>query len=194
MTDTLHVPHPERWWFAARDDLPWLTDPDGEDGKVRHPDRDQRQWAAIAGIVETVARALTSGSYAIDVEDPAVSLVPVDLAGLEVADRNIVTTWFRVGSEAPSGDVWMDSLGNGRHRLWGAWQAAPGALLPIHSELLPYADDVPYMDAEFARVFVRSAADGLRKMLPGPAIRSSRYIDELRRVAREGGHYVDGLA
>jgi hypothetical protein len=66
---------------------------------VRWPDRDERQWTAIAGVVETVARALIDGGHDVDEDDPAVALMPVDVAGLAPADRNIVISWFpcRVG-------------------------------------------------------------------------------------------------
>lgn len=49
------------------------------------------------------------------------------------------------------------------------------------------------MSEDFARVLSQSAVDGLRKMPSRPANRSPRYIDELRRVARDGGHDVDAL-
>lgn len=193
MTTTLYVPHPERWWIAARTDLPWLTDPDVDDGRVRWPDRDERQWTAVASLVEAVARAIASGGHDVDDDDPAVATVPADVGALGPVDRKIVTSWFRAGSEAPSGDPWEDGLTNGRHRLWNAWRAAPDALLPIYSDTLAGLDDAPVMGEQFAAVVAQSAADGLRDVPAGPANRSPRYVDELRRVAREAGHDVDGL-
>jgi len=193
MTTTLYVPHPERWWIAARADLPWLTAPDVDDGRVRWPDRAERQWTTVAGVVEAVARTIAYGGHDVDEDDPTAALVSIDAAGLAPADRNIVTSWFRAGSEAPSGDPWDDGLTNGRHRLWNAWQAAPDALLPIYSDALAGLDDAPLMGEQFAAVVAQSAADGLHDLPTGPANRSPRYVDELRRVAREAGHDVDGL-
>lgn len=193
MTTTLYVPHPERWWLADRGDLPWLTDPDADDGHLRHRDRDERQWAAIAGIVESVGRALASGGHETDEDDPTVALVPADVADLAPADRNIVTSWFRAGSEAPSTDPWDSSLTNGRHRLWNVWLAAPDALLPVYSDTLAGLDEVPSMGEHFAAVVAQSVIDGLRQMPIGPLTHSPRYVDELRRVAREAGHDVEGL-
>lgn len=99
---TVYVLHPERWWIATRADLPWLTDPDKDDGRVRWSDRDERQWGTIAGVIDAAGRALASGAHDVDQDDPTVAFVPVDLAGFAPADRNIVTSWFRAGSEAPS--------------------------------------------------------------------------------------------
>lgn len=189
----MYVPHPERWWIAAREDLAWLTDPDVDDGRVRWPDRDQRQWTAVAGVVDAVGRAIAYGGHDVDEEDPTVALVPVDMARLAPADRNIVRSWFRAGAEAPSGDPWDDSLTNGRHRLWNAWRAAPDALLPVYSDTLAGIDDAALMGEQFAAVVAQSAVDGLRELPTGPANRSPRFVDELRRVARDGGHDVDGL-
>lgn len=193
MTFVLHVPHPERWWFARRSDLPWLTDPHEDDQRVRHHDRDERAWPAIAGVVQTAARAIAYGGHPVDEEDPTVALVEVDVDGLDPTDRRIVSSWFRAGSEAPSADPWEDALTNGRHRLWAVWRAVPSAVLPVYSDTLAYLDDVPLMGPEFAAVVQQSALDGLRRLPPGPANASPRYVDELRRVAREGGHDVDGL-
>lgn len=190
---TVYVLHPERWWIATRADLPWLTDPDKDDGRVRWSDRDERQWGTIAGVIEAAGRALASGAHDVDQDDPTVAFVPVDLAGFAPADRNIVTSWFRAGSEAPSTDPWEDGLMNGRHRLWSTWRAVPGALLPVYSGLLPYLDDVPIMGEELARGVAQSAIDGLRRIPAAPANRSPRYVEELRRVAREAGHDVGGL-
>lgn len=193
MKSTLYVPHAEWWWFATRDDLPWLTDPDEDDGRVRHADRDERGWAAIATAVGTVAQSIACDEHDVDDEYPNMALVPVDLTGLGMEDKRIVKSWFRAGSEAPSTDPWKDTLTNGRHRLWATWQAEPNALLPVYSDLLVYLDDVPLMDDEFARVLRQSAFDGLRQMPSGPASRSPRYVSELRRVASEGGHDLDEL-
>ena len=193
MTLTLYVPHTESWWFARRADLPWLTDPHEDDGRVRHHDRDERAWPAIAATVQAVARAIAYGGHPVDEEDPAVAVVAVDDPGLAAADRRIVTSWFRAGSEAPAADPWDDGLVNGRHRLWATWRAVPDALLPVHSDLLAYLDDVTLMGPEFAATISQSALDGLRQIPPAPAESSPRFVDELRRVAREGGHDVDGL-
>lgn len=190
---TMYVPHPERWWIAAREDLPWLTDPDADEGHLRHRDRDERQWTTIARIVETVGRAIAGGVHDVDEDDPTVARVPVAVDGLTPADRNIVTSWFRAGSQAPWGDPWEDSLTNGRHRLWNVWRAAPDAQVPVYSATLVGLDDVPLMGEQFAAVVAQSAADGLRQMPAGPATRSPRYVDELRRAAREGGHHVADL-
>lgn len=189
MTTTLHVHHPERWWFAARDDLPWLTDPHQDDNNERHPDREQRDWAAIVRVVEAVARAIADGDHDVDGDDPTWAVVPADLVALGPEDRQIVTSWFSVYG-APRADPWDDSLDDGRHRLWSAWRAVPAAVLPICSDLLPYLDDA---SDEIISTVSQSAIDGLRRLWIAPASRSPRYVDALRRAAREQGHVVDGL-
>lgn len=193
MTLTLYVPHPERWWFARRADMPWLTDPHEDDRRVRHQDRDERAWPAITAIVQAVGQALAQGGYLVHEEDPTVAVVSADAPVMAAEDVRIIKSWFRAGAEAPAAEPWDDTLTNGRHRLWAAWRAVPDALLPVHSDLIAYVDDMPFMGPDFAATISQSALDGLRQMPAAPAASSPRYIEELRRVAREGGHDVDGL-
>lgn len=68
-----------------------------------------------------------------------------------------------------------------------------GRPAPVYSDALVYLDDVPLMGPESAAVVGQGALDGIYRIPPGPAISSPRYVDELRRVAREAGHDVDGL-
>lgn len=183
MSLQLLIPHTERWWLAARRDLPWLTDPDVEDGHQRWPDRHERPWARIAATVATVGAALASGDYETEPDDPDRALLTLPTDGFDEADRRILHWWFRAGAEAPCADPWSDVLTNGRHRLWTCWEADPSALLPVSSAILQQVDEVPYMDADFEADLHRSAARGVESTPAGVAARNPRYMDALRHVA-----------
>jgi hypothetical protein len=188
--------HPERWWLAVQADMPWLTDPDVEDGHPRHADCDDRDWAGIATAVQDVMAEVVAGRGRIELiyeDEPSEGnhlVVDADLEHLDATDQDIVTEWFwhQCG---PIADPWDDRLVNGRHRLWNAWKAAPQAALPVESALLKYLDDIPLMDGGFAAGIYRGAMEGIELMPPTVMKRNPDLCDELRRVACLGGH--DGL-
>lgn len=175
------MPKPQRWWFAKKEDLWWLTDPDEDEGR-RWADRDTRQWAAIAPIVDGVARALSAGKYA-DADGDAT--VRVELSALDEADREIVLSWLQLW-QAPSADAWSTTSTDGRHRLWNTWHAAPEALLPLYSALLWHADDVDEMPSDHLRSYRDEAAGGLVYLSEEIAARAPGYVQELQRAAVSG--------
>lgn len=58
MQARFRVRHPKRWWLAAQADLN-ITDPD--ERRPRWPDRQERDWAAIAVAVEAIGAELAAG-------------------------------------------------------------------------------------------------------------------------------------
>lgn len=137
---SLRVRHPERWWLATRRDLPWLTDPDVDDGRQRWTDRNELDWAAVGEAVVSIGFRLTTGSSSVDPDDPTYVIVPTPWV-LPEPEATVARSWW--GSEAPQGDVWSTGLVNGRHRLWNVWRVAPQAQLPVRSDTLEYLSDVP---------------------------------------------------
>lgn len=188
----IFVPNPDRYWLAARTDLPWLVDPDLQDGRQRHPDRAVRRWSRIAAAVESVGTALAAEAHDVNPLDAAQAAVSIDTEALEPADVAIVESWFSTSREAPMGDPWDVSLDNGRHRLWCCWTAAPDALLPVSSGTLVWLDSVEALaregDDEGAKRLLsqvrNEASNGLAR-LPGHIRRVSvRYVRALDDVAR----------
>ena len=174
------VRHPERWWLATLRDLPWLTDPDVDDGRQRWDDRDQLDWAGVGEAVVAVWSWLASGEA--DPDEPATVVVPAPWV-LPPAEAAVVRSWW--AAEAPQGDVWSDELTNGRHRLWNVWRVAPAARLPIRSDTLGYMDDVPGMP-QLAASIRDSVATGLKAAAQPLLAGNSRHVAELRRVATPG--------
>lgn len=180
--DVIRVPNPQRWWFAKAEDMPWLVNPDAWGERPRWADRDERQWGAIAPVVDGLARALSAGEY--DVERGA-AVLHAELSGLEETDRKIVRSWFQPW-QAPSADSWSTTMSDGRHRSWNSWRAAPGALLPLSSALLERADRVGEMSTESLRYYREDAAAGLATMPEEIARRAPGYVRELQRAATAG--------
>ncbi len=168
--------HPEWYWIASRTDLPWLADPDEEDGRIRWPD--PVNWAAVATVVAQAGVALTNANC--DPDD--VVELSLDDSELSDGERAIVRSWLSGLAGSPLADPWSDALTDGRHRLWSAWQADPNALLPIHSDLLPYELDAPSMGQAFTTQIAMSARDGLSSTSQRILSRSPLYARELRRL------------
>lgn len=177
--EAIRVSHPERWWFARAEDLPWLVNPDGWNERPRWADRDTRHWAEIAPIVDGLARALSAGAY--DVEGGN-AVLRVELSTLEETDRKIVRSWFQPW-QAPSADPWSTTMSDGRHRCWNSWHAQPSALLPLSSALFEHTDHVHEMPAETLRYYRDDAATGLATMPQEVADLAPLYVAELRRAA-----------
>jgi hypothetical protein len=191
----INLANPERYWLAVRADMPWIQDPDVEDQRQRWAGRDEPDWAAIAAAVQHVMDAVAGGRIEpVDEEDPEEGehiVVDVDLDHLDAEGQEIVSEWFD-SHTGPVADPWGDSLENGRHRLWNSWQAAPDAVLPIHSDLLFWLDSIPRMNDDFAASVYRGAMEGLELIPPTVLKRNPTFHTELRRVARLGGH--DGVS
>lgn len=121
MTTLISVATPRFWWrTTAEQALRWVPrDPDTEDGRQRHPDRDDQRWALIASTVTQVGDALAAGTWTVDPEFEDRGFVELDRYPGELTrtEQHIVSAWFR-SSEAVQFDPWFEPLTNGRHRLW----------------------------------------------------------------------------
>lgn len=157
--------------MATRDELPWLNNPDVDEGTQRSPDRDDIRWRELGAILTEVSSSLAEGRYVCsanlnDTIEIAITTGPPE--GLTLAEVEVLEAWFDY-VDAPRGDPWSDGLVNGRHRLWNVWKHAPHAVLPIRSDLLDYSE---------------KAADDLEKadiknLSKGIADRSPLYIAEI---------------
>lgn len=183
----IQVSHPERFWFAAKADLAWLTtDPDVEDQKQRHADRDTIRWAAVGEVVQEFGTKLMKQDYA-PVEDEEATVFEMflpDYFSLTPAEKKIVRDWFW-GAEKVRNDPWDDSAQNGRHRLWNVWKASPEIILPIYSELLLWEDSVPAMGEEFVQSILLSSKVGTLKVPADAPVRarSTAYFSHLESNA-----------
>lgn len=173
------MPHPERFWLAARSDVVLASDPDVEDGRQRWPDRDTIDWARIAAIVADAGVRIARQQLGVD-EDGDQMLV-VDDNGLSGTERKVVASWFR-GGQVPSSDPGRDGVEDGRHRLWNAWKHAPDVVLPIHSDVLHYVDDIAEMP-QLEAITAAEAGRVLKEVGAGVAFRSPHYVRELQRWA-----------
>ncbi|WP_123940651.1 MULTISPECIES: hypothetical protein [unclassified Frondihabitans] len=142
---TIRVTTPRFWWRASADSMrPWVTsDPDVDDGRPRHADRDDQRWDLIAGVVAEVGEALARGAWIPNPDDPRYGDVQVTQypGVLTPEEQNIVTAWFK-HSEAVRVDPWWDQLVNGRHRLWSTLPFFESALVPVCGDALGYADPI----------------------------------------------------
>lgn len=165
--------------------MPWLTDPDTEDGHQHHHDRDTVRWRLIGSVVQDLGSQLNNQAHrSLRHEDPMGVHLYALTEFLTAAERQIVTSWFSEW-EAPRADVWDKALGNGRHRLWNVWRASPDAVLPISSALLPYEDSVLGSDGELAEQIWLSSKIGIQRIGADAPVRmrSSAYFRHLERNA-----------
>lgn len=176
------VAHPERFWFAVRSEMPWLVDPDVEDGRRRHISGELIRWAAVGEIVQELGGGLARQEFQkiIDEDGIRFEVVTADRFAMTKAEKQIVASWFTDG-EAPCSDPWENSLVNGRHRLWGVWGAMPEVALPVLSDHLLYEGSVDHMGEEFGQLLYLSSKIGLLKVpLDAPVrARSTAYFDRL---------------
>lgn len=182
----LHRVHrPERFWLASRADTAgWLTDPDVDDGYVRHPDVAAIDWLAVAMLVADAGERIATGTHELD-EDGFTS-IDVDVSTLAEGEREIIRWWLHGKALSPTADPWSLEPVDGRHRLWNAWEAAPSAVLPILSEALGYVDDydeVPNLGAVGAMEIEAGLAMTPRTVLT----RSPQYAAELHRIVATYG-------
>lgn len=166
--------------------MPWLVDPDVEDGRQRWEDRDTIRWQLIAEVVQELGAKLANHEYpAVQEEDSTVyDLSAPERVALTPEERKIVAKWFS-NVEAPRADPWADHLENGRHRLWNVWKAAPDSVLPILSDLLLWEDSIAEMGEEFARSILLSSKVGTLQMAGNAPVRgrSVAYFEHLDRNA-----------
>lgn len=143
MTMVISVVTPRFWWRMRPAEVwRWVSvDPDVEDGRQRHADRDEHRWDSIASVVAQVGEALASGAWTTDDESGACGFVTIDECpgDLTLTEKKIVGSWFRC-SEAVEVDPWFDQLFNGRHRLWATAQHFGVGLVPICGNELGYAN------------------------------------------------------
>lgn len=163
--------------------FPGMVDPDIDDGRQRWPDRDDIRWDEIGLIITGVSLALADGSYdESQLLDDAVSVsISAPDGGLTLSETRILKSWFTF-AEAPRGDLWVNDLVNGRHRLWNVWKHAPSAILPIRSGVLDYTDDVDSMGESFAATIRDNATMGLNKLPADVITRSPLYVAALAKA------------
>lgn len=123
----LSIVGPHHYWLARRNDLPDLVDPDAQDKHQRHRDRDTIRWALIADAAQECADQLAGVSPGADGK----ATLSIQDRGLTEIESRILVDWFgHAPVETEPGISWPT---NGRHRMWGCWQASPEAVLPICS-------------------------------------------------------------
>ncbi|WP_295125062.1 hypothetical protein [uncultured Leifsonia sp.] len=177
----LEVLRPELFWFAAREDAPWLADPG--DGRYEHA-RPLR-WPLILPLLRTTTDALRAGAW-ITAEDGTTFLPPVDLGQLTVEEQWTFVMFFHDPIDV---DPWDDGLSDGRHRTWGAWGADPDLILPLRSRLLADAalvDDPVYVPParrhEYIEAYREEANEGLSQLAQSVRDRSPRYVAGLENL------------
>lgn len=184
----IQIRHPERFWFAVSTEMPGLVDPDTRDGKPRHADRDTIRWGVVGELVQELGEILARQDFKVheDADGAVYDLYVVDRFGLTAAEQNIVSSWF-TDYEAPRSDPWHDSLDNGRHRLWGAWQCTPDLVLPVLSDLLLWEDSIDDAGEEFRLQVCLSAKIGLLKLALDAPVRdrSVQFIERLERLGAQ---------
>lgn len=173
----VHIVHRERYWSALRGDMPWLSDPDVDEGAQRHPDRDELDWEAIADAVENAGWRLSAGDLSVDEDGD--EWLPIDVSRLEAKERVVVRSWFPP-ARGPKSDAGRERLIDGRHRLWNAWKARPDAVLPINSSVLGGVDEIPHV-AGMAEALRIDIAEVLEAADYAVLERSPMYHRELRR-------------
>ncbi|MWV75927.1 hypothetical protein C5C31_11700 [Rathayibacter rathayi] len=185
---TIEIDRPERYWVAAREDMPWLTDPDIDDRGCRHPDRDDVDWTAVAAAATSISSLLRAGQ--LDASDGEGSGFVATVPGLTLRLREleILESLFTV-AEAIRGDLWDEGVVNGRHRLWNIWRAAPDALIPVRSDLLDHTDDIDSQGDTFAAVVTDSTRTAMRQLTAEVGQRAPLFTAALRAAA---GGDVDG--
>jgi hypothetical protein len=186
--DMLELAWPERFWMATRADLPWLKDPDATEGQ-RHADRDTIRWAVLGTILTEVSAALATGGYAVSTDVSDTIEIPLQTTpsdGLTRSEMEIIEEWWDHGI-APRADLWAGNFLNGRHRLWNVWKHDPTAVLPIRSEFLDVAAELPDIRDE-KRASVHAASIREQASLAHEAFttefaqRSPLYVDAIDKA------------
>jgi len=129
---------PDQWWRAPGHlliDHIFRTDPDIEDGQPRYAADVTVDWAAIAECVADLGQAMADGHIVIDDGFPHVP-ASQRYDALSPESARIVSSWLM---DPPIADPPSSGPTNGRHRVWNAATACPGAILPICGDSLGYA-------------------------------------------------------
>ena len=172
---TVKIDRPERFWLACKDDVLELCDPDVEDGRQRHRDRDTINWARIGRYMERIGAVLRD---ACDRRGDVEVEVRISDGGFTAEEENVIWSWLS-SAEAPRMDPGDPVPVDGRHRLWNVWAHSPDAILPIRSALLDLVDDVPNEDDSFA-AYVRMCSSAMLTRVPTEIVeRSPAYVAEL---------------
>lgn len=178
--ETIGVRNPHHYWLAAREDMPWLSDPDVDDGAPRWDDRELRDWFSIGADAASIGEQLVWGMGAAGPDDEsAEDDISYSAQTVNPVDAKIVRSWFRSGVEAPRADPGDEGLDNGRHRLWCAWTASPDLLLPVQSAVLQSAADMPAMDAGYAQLVRGEVERVLGQMSARVRDANGRYVAAL---------------
>ena len=177
----LQVLRPELFWFAAREDAPWLADP--ADGRYDHAK--PLRWPLILPLLESSTDALRAGAWK-TADAGTTSLPAVDLGQLTLDEQWVLAMFF---SDPIDVDPWDDGLSDGRHRTWGAWSAGPELVLPLRSRLLADAvlvDDPVYVPPQRRQEYIEDyraqAREGLSLLAQPVRDRSPRYVAALKRL------------
>ena len=179
MTYLLPIAAPDQYWMATRKSFPDLIDPDIQDGKQRHNDRDSIRWRELAQAVNSIGELLQEGIWTWDEGYTWLNVEKSPEDGFTAPERGIVKAWFS-HAEGVKADPRSDSsVFNGRHRLWNTWKHSPDAVLPVRSALLEQFDDLPHLDASFVLPFQDAAARGLDEMPEDVRARSPRFVSSL---------------
>lgn len=184
VVDKVEVARADRYWIAAREDLPWLGDPDVEDGSQRHADRDEVDWRAIGTLLTSISASLADGGWSIDHDELSGELAIIAVSenpGLVLRDLEVLESFFSA-AEKVCGDPSSEDLTNGRHRLWNIWKHLPDAHLPIGSAHLSFQDDLDDLRDEDRAHFYEASAELLRATPEAVARRSPAYMRALARA------------
>lgn len=183
VVDLMEVTHPERYWFATADLMPWRTDPDVDEGAQRHVDRHEIRWQILGKILTEITGRLQRRQWRSC--DSRTDTVEVRFAspegGLTPAEARILDSWFHAPT-APRADAWQNALEDGRHRLWNVWDHDPAAWLPVRSALLDYVDSVASYGPRVAASIRETATYGLEATPPSVFTTSPLYTGELERA------------
>lgn len=109
-----------QYWVARRKDLRWIGDPDVQEKRQRHSDRQSIDWYAIARCIDQASSLLVAK---VDAGEEWSRVVVDSGSELGRAEHRILESWGRSGGVCPRMDPDQSLLGDGRHRLWSCWVA-----------------------------------------------------------------------
>lgn len=190
--ELVEVGQPARWWVASPGDLPLPHDPRTRSHTPVDGPEAQR-WRALARALDQVSHGLLCVGWS---HRPGPVRTRVDTAGLDRFGWGVLTAWFAEGplSDVVRADAWSGVTVSDARQLRRLWSVAPGARVPVRSNLLDRLDDVTAVGEVLGPVLAHEAEDGLRLMPARVAARNPCYIAELRRVVRAGAPPGSGSA
>ncbi|MDB6427461.1 hypothetical protein [Curtobacterium sp. 20TX0008] len=176
----LWIRHPDRYWFAGREDVQW-----GENPATGRWDEHPIRWDLVAAAARPLTEAFRLGQWrGYDSSDDTAELaVAFDVTQLTTDERRTVASLFW-SANAITADPWASELDNGRHRAWGIWSVDPSIILPVECGTLGYyasyqEEDDPAGIAACAAI----AKEGLPCTAPQILDRSVRCTKALRTLA-----------